>query len=102
MMKETKEFVVFVAKALNGVGEAMKDGTLTIGDIPAFGEAAAAFPAAISGSSSIKDELISMSDEDLDDLNQTFQKEFDIPEDKAELMVEKVLEVSIAVWKFFN
>ena len=102
MMKETKDFVLFAAKLMNGVGESLKDGEVTILDLPSFGSAIAAFPAAIAGSSGIAAELSGASDADLDDLAAAFAKEFNIPQDSAEQMVEKSIEVAIAVWKFFN
>ena len=102
MMKETKDFVLFVAKLMNGIGEATKDGQVTVLDLPAFGPAVAAFPAAIAGSSNIGAELSAASDADLEDLAAMFAKEFDVPQDALENVVEKSIAVAVAVWKFFN
>lgn len=102
MMQETKDVAILVAKIANGVSEAMKDGKIGIDDILAFGPAAAAFPAAISSCGDIVEEVKNATDADKDDLVNAFCTEFSISNAQAEAMVEKTLEILVAIWKFLK
>lgn len=100
MMKETKDVAILVARLGNALSAAMKDGEFGIGDMMAFGPVAAAIPAAIAKCSDIPAEIANATDADKEDLLDSFCKEFSISSAAAEQMVEKTLEVVVAIWKF--
>ena len=102
MMKETKDVVLLCARLGTAMSKAMEDGQFGISDMMAFGPVASAIPAAITKCSDIPAELAAATDADKEDLLDTFAKEFSISSAAAEQLVEKTLEVLVAVWKFLK
>ena len=102
MMQETKDVVVLVARIGNGISKSLEDKTINIMDLPNFGPAAMAFPAAIANISNLPEEFKNGTDADREDLVDTFVKEFSISHAAAEIMVEKAIAVAVAIWNMIK
>lgn len=101
-MQETKDVVILVAKIGNGLGKALEDGKIGFEDMMAFAPIVAAVPAALAKCTDIPAELAAATDADKEELCTFFCNEFAIPQAKAELMVEKAVEIVVAIWKFIK
>jgi hypothetical protein len=101
-IKELTEVVDFVIELGNGVGLAVADGKITLGDLGDFLPAARAAMPAISGIGSVDEELLDLSDEEVAEIVNHVVTKFDIPSDKAEKLVEEALELGLKVFKFIK
>lgn len=99
--KELREFVVFIAKTVNGVLNASSDGKFTKTDVFKFFEPALALQPAIEGFSKIGMSLRQLYDEDQKELYEVFKNELELetelmtPEEKATL--EKMFQDTVTV-----
>jgi len=90
-VKETKDLLTFAASLGEGIYETMKDGRFSIGDVKHFFPAAKDLVPAVSGILSVPGEMADLTDVELDEMKQHFAVEFDIPSDKIEEFVEKMM-----------
>lgn len=99
-IKELKEVVDFAVELGNGIGDALADGKITIGDVGDFLPAARAAMPAFSGISNVDDELMDLTDEEVGELARHVADKFDLPQDKAEKIVEDAVDVGLRIFLF--
>jgi len=99
-IKETKEFLGFVLGLANATGKALEDGQVTLADIRfligVFADAGPAFD----GLSAIPSEWKDLDKSEQEEIKQFVIKEFDIPQDKIEEIIERALVVGISLYQF--
>ena len=93
--KDTAEVVIFGCELLNGIGKSLEDSTFSMSDALNFKDALMTLPAAISGAANVK----LPEGEALDELVALVKARFDIPQDKAESLAEKGLEIGLSLYK---
>lgn len=93
-IKETKDVVVAVAKFGNAGGKALEDGKVSITDAVYIYEPLQAISAAVEGIGNVPAELADLDAAELKDLEATFAREFDLPQDGIEAVVEKAVSVA--------
>lgn len=90
-IKETKEALLFFAALGNGMGKSAADGKFQLGDILHFIPAATKVPAAVGGVAEIPAEIADLTSDEVTELTTAFSKQFDLPWDTAEVLIEKGL-----------
>lgn len=93
-IKETKDVVIAMAKFGNAAGETLADGRATLTDLVHFYAPVAAMGPAVEGIGAVPAELADIEAAELADLQATFAREFDIPQNVAETLVEKSIDAA--------
>lgn len=83
-IQETKDVLSFALTFGNSLGAALKDGKISLAELPGFLPAVVKLPAAISGIQEIPSEISHLSDEEKAELFEFVKDEFDIENDKIE------------------
>lgn len=102
MIKETKEAVLCIINFANAAGASLEDGKLDLTDALKFWPAIVSLKAAVEGADKIPMEFAAMNDADRDELKQYVVDNFDIPEDKIELIIEQALSAILALWSLLD
>ena len=95
-MKETKELLSFAIEFVEAVLKSLEDGKINVSDIMNFRNVIPKIGPAISGADRIKDELMLLDSKQMSELSEFFKREFDIKDDRAEAIVESVIDLVIA------
>lgn len=95
-IKESKELIKGAISALNGLGKSLEDGKLSLSDSVHFLQAARDLPAALSGSSTVFDELVDLDDAERKEIMDMIEKELDLPQDQAEQYLEAALKLLVS------
>lgn len=99
-IKETKEMLGFVLDLGNALGVSLEDGKVTILDLHNFVQPLLEAGAAFDGAASIPSELASLDAAGREELLAYAKKEFDIPEECVETVVEEGLTTLAQLHKF--
>ncbi len=89
---ETKDVVLLGISLGNALGKSLEDGEFNWTDAIGFIPALTKVPAAISGISQVKNEIMDMDPQEKQELKSMVIDEFDIPQEKT----EEIIEASIA------
>jgi hypothetical protein len=94
--KEITEAALFIASVANAIGDAMKDGKVTIGDamhlIPLLSE----LPSALDVPDGLN--LSQLSLDELEWIKASFNEKFDLPNDKIEALCEGSLDIVVKLY----
>lgn len=101
-IKETKELLKFVSDLGEGIAAATADKEWSLTDLVHFLPAAKSIFAGISGIDQVIDELYDLTEEEMDELKQYVQDEFNIEDDKTEEFVEQAMFIGFELWDFIN
>lgn len=93
-VKETKDIVVAVAKWASAGGKVVEDGKVSLADIAYCYEPLTAMGEAVEGASQVPAEVLDLDAAELSELHAVLVKEFDVPQDGVEAVVEKALVVA--------
>ena len=96
-MKETKEMLKFIISLANAVGKAMEDGSMGLLDMSHFMGSIASAGDAFNDSGKIVAEFKAMTVAQRIDLVSYVKKEFDLPQDNIEAVVEKSLDAGMKI-----
>jgi len=96
--KELGEVLKFICALANAVGEAAKDGEVSLGDAAHLIPLLYKLPAAADGMSEIPAEAKDLSQDEIDALIKMVKDELDLPQDKIEMAVEESLDVAIKLY----
>lgn len=97
-VKELKEVLGFVCALANGIGEAAKDGKVSLGDATQLIPLLYKLPAAVDGMSEIPAEAKDLSQDEVDELAKYIKEELDLPQDKVEMAVEEGLDIALKLY----
>ena len=96
-IKETKDVVIAIGKFGSAGGNVLADGRVGITDIVYLYEPLTALAAAADGAAGVPGELADLDAAELEDLQATFAREFDLPADAVELVVERAVDVAVGL-----
>lgn len=96
-IKETKELLDFAIALCNGVGRAAEDGDYDFTDLVDFVPVVRTLGDAFQGVTEVPRELADLSEVEYQELLDYVREEFDIPQDRAELYLEKAFEAGLRV-----
>lgn len=96
--KEIGEVLKFVCALANCIGEAAKDGEVSLGDAAHLIPLLYKLPAAVEGISEIPAEASDMSGDEIAALVAMIKDELDLPQDKIEMAVEEGLDLSLRLY----
>lgn len=100
MAKELKEVVRLVAHLGNAIGKSLADGKVSLADMPNFLQVMSDIPSAMMGIQNVPKEILTLTEEDKDDLRAYAFAEFDIPQEAVESVVEYGIDVAIKLVAF--
>lgn len=103
--KELKELLLLLIKGINGLGLALQDGKISLGDATYFIAALRDLPAGLSGLGEIPAEIKDLDDDEKAELKQLIEQNLDIPQDQIEQYLEAALKLLISaadLLKFFK
>jgi len=100
--KDVEELVSFVADLANGIGKALEDKKFTIGDLPDFIPALKSAYAAIENVQDVWNQFKNMTRDEQSALAEVFAQRFDIPQDKAEEVVEKAVRIGLQLYELIK
>ena len=87
--QQSQDWIVFIAKMMNGVGLALEDGKFKfLEDIGHFSGALFALVPAVEGSTQVPLELGELDAQDRGDIQARLEQEFTIPQERTEEFVE--------------
>lgn len=101
-LKETKEVIIFTAKLGNAIGKSLADGKITFTDAANFIDPLMKLPAAFAGIENVPAELSDMNEADRQELIQVAKDEFDLDNDKAEILIEDTFELGTLLGQYVN
>ena len=93
-MKETKDVVSFVVSLGNALGKSLDDGTIDLADSVNLLGPIMALPDAADGFSKVAGEIQAMSAEQRGEIVEMIKRDFDIPQDSVEALVEKAISIA--------
>jgi hypothetical protein len=96
--KELGEVLKFVCALANGIGEAAKDGEVSLGDATYLIPLLYKLPSAVDGMSELPAEASDLSDDEIAALVAMIKDELDLPQDKIEVAVEDGLDLAIRLY----
>jgi hypothetical protein len=96
--KELGEVLKFVCALGNAIGEAAKDGEISLGDATHLIPLLYRLPAAVDGMADIAAEVKDMSQDEMDALIAMVKEELDLPQDQIEVAVEEALDIAIKLY----
>lgn len=96
--KELGEVLKFVCALANGIGEAAKDGEVSLGDATHLIPLLYKLPAAVDGISEIPAEAKDLSGDEVEALVAMIKEELDLPQDKVEMAVEEGLDLALRLY----
>lgn len=97
-IKELGEVVKFICAVSNAIGEAAKDGEISLGDAAHLVPLLYRLPSAVDGMADIPEEAKDLSQDELDELVKMVKDELDLPNDKVETAVESALEIAVQIY----
>jgi len=100
--KETRELLSFALGIFNWGGRSLQDGKVDWNELIALGPKFLDVSKAFEGIEQIPTELKNMNPQEAKDLIEYAKKEFDIPQDKVEMIVESSLEILYRIYKLFK
>lgn len=100
-LKETKEMLSFVLGIFNAVGKSLEDGKVDVSDIALLLGPLMKVGSAVQGAARIPSELKDLSQEESNELKEFISKEFDIPQDHLEKVLEQSLFIVVKVYQLF-
>lgn len=92
---ETKELAGFLCSLGNAIGKSVDDGDFGFTDVIHFVDALKKAFAALSNLGEIATEMVDLSGDERRELQEYIIKEFDIPQDTAEIIVESGLDIAL-------
>ena len=96
--KELGEVLKFVCALASSVGEAAKDGEMSLGDAAHLIPLLYKLPAAAEGMGEIPAEAKDLSQDEIDALIKMIKEELDLPQDKIEMAVEDALDICLKLY----
>lgn len=96
--KELGEMLKFVCALADGIGEAAKDGSVTLGDAAHLIPLLYKLPSAADGIAEIPAEVADLSQDEVAALVAMIKDELDLPQDKLEMAIEDALEIGIKIY----
>jgi hypothetical protein len=96
--KELGEMLKFVCALADGIGEAAKDGSVTLGDAAHLIPRLYKLPSAADGIAEIPAEVADLSQDEVAALVAMIKDELDLPQDKLEMAIEDALEIGIKIY----
>lgn len=100
-MKDLKEVVKLAVSLVNALGAALEDGKLDYSDLLEFWPVITDFGAAIENIEQALVELKSLDEKSLKDLIAQIKDDFDIPQDRLEIIAESALDILAALFKTY-
>lgn len=97
-VKELKEVLGFVCALANGIGDAAKDGQVSLGDATHLIPLLYKLPSAVDGIAKIPEEAKDLSQDEIDELAKYIKEELDLPQDKIEMAVEEGLDICLQLY----
>lgn len=102
-IQETKDVIIFGASLGNAIGESLEnDGKITLGEYTNFIPALLKVPAALTGITDVKAELLDLDETEKVELIEFVKSEFDIADDAAEEFVESTVTVALEFFNYVN
>lgn len=108
MIKKTeniKKIILSVTEFGNVTGKILEDGKINLNDITLLSSLPGAvmnFYSVVTNFTELKDEVLDLTEEELTELKEYFNKNFDIPQDDFENTVKKVIDGIDIVWDAFQ
>jgi hypothetical protein len=96
--KELGEVLKFVCALANGIGEAAKDGEISLGDATHLIPLMYKLPAAVDGIAELPAEASDLSGDEIAALVAMIKDELDLPQDKVEMAVEEGLDLALRLY----
>ena len=97
-IKEISEVVKFVCALGNAIGEAAKDGQVSLGDAAGLIPLLYKLPSAVDGIDQIPAEVKDLSEDEMAELAQLVKDELDLPQDKIEGAIEDAVGIAIQLY----
>ena len=99
-VKETNDLLSFVGAFATTSAAVLQDGKVSFIELAAYFEAATLVKPAIDGIAQVPAELADLDDSEKALLVSNFADRFDLPNDKAEVLTEKGLELGLSIAQF--
>jgi hypothetical protein len=96
--KELGEVLKFVCALANGIGEAAKDGEVSLGDATHLIPLLYKLPSAVDGLGELPAEAKDLSGDEIAALAAMVKDELDLPQDKIEMAVEEGIDVALKLY----
>jgi hypothetical protein len=97
-VKEISEVVKFVCSLANAIGEAAKDGEISLSDAAHIVPLLYKLPSAVEGIAEIADEAKDLSQDEVDELVKMIKDELDLPQEKVESGIEDALSIAVQIY----
>lgn len=97
-IKEISEVVKFICAVANTIGEAAKDGEVSVGDAAHLIPLLYKLPSAVDGIAEIANEARDLSQDELDQIAAMVKDELDLPQDKVESAIEDALSIGVQIY----
>lgn len=97
-IKELSEAVKFVCALANGIGEAAKDGQVSLGDAAHLVPLLYKLPSAADGLAEIPLEVSDLSQDEMTQIAAMVKDELDLPQKKIEMAVEEAIQISLSIY----
>lgn len=97
-IKEISEAVKFVCAVANAIGEAAKDGEISLGDAAHLVPLLYKLPTAVDGIAEIANEARDLSQDEIDEIVQMIKDDLDLPQDKVESGIEDALSIAVQIY----
>lgn len=101
-INELLDVIRFGVSLGNAMGNALQDKKFNLADLVFFVDSITKMPAAISGIEQVPAQLKDLDEEEKKVILETISKEFDIPQDNVEPIVEDALKIALAILVFLN
>jgi len=101
-MKELKEFLGFFIGMLNWAGNSLADGKIDWTEKLGLGSKLVDAVKALKGINKIKEEWLSLTSADLEDLHDWINEEFDIPQEMVEEFLEDFVELIFRIIPMYS
>lgn len=97
-VEQTKDVLDFSIALTNSIIAALKDGKITVADIPVFFAPLIKLPAALSGLDQVPYELNDLTTAELDELKEFVQTKLDVTDEKAKLIINKSISLLYEIY----
>jgi hypothetical protein len=101
-IQETKDVISAGIAFGEGLGKALEDGAIGVGDIGHFIEVVVRLPEALEGINEVPVELKDLDEAELAELVTFIGEEFDIPQDEVEAKIEDTLIFMLELYRYLD
>ncbi|NOY58907.1 MAG: hypothetical protein GXO75_08225 [Calditrichaeota bacterium] len=101
-IQETLDVIRFGLAVGNSLGKALQDKKFDVADLLYFVDSLTKLPSALSGFEKVPEELKDMEEAEFEVIKETIAKEFDIPQDNIEPIIEDAIKIAVVILVFLK